>query len=119
MRCILIAIISLMPMAGRAAAADLWCMPDRLCRGDRCAPTRDEETSLRLRDFEGARPVLRSHAEDVPMRPTQQGATASWQGTDAAGAVLALSWRRSDGGFAFLRRFEGRDWTASGRCEVQ
>lgn len=119
MRCILIAIISLMPMAGRAAAADLWCMPDRLCRDETCKPTRDEESSVRLRDYASARPVLRAAAEDVPMRRVQEGATLGWRGTDGAGATQTLTWRQADGAFAYQRRLGGRAWTATGRCEVQ
>lgn len=105
--------------AGPAAAADLWCMPERLCRDGDCRPTQDEEASVRLRDFDAARPVLRSHAEDVPMRLTHDGATRQWQGRDAAGATQILAWRRQDDAFVYLRRLDGRDWTATGRCEVQ
>lgn len=112
-------IASIVGLAGQAAAADLWCMPDRICRGDACKPTRDEETSVRLQDFEAARPVLRAAAEDMPMLRVQEGATLGWRGADGAGATQTLTWRKADGAFAYQRRLDARVWTATGRCEVQ
>ena len=106
-------------LAGPVLAADLWCMPDRLCRDGQCRENRGEEASLRLRDIDGRAPMLRSGGEDVPMRATHAGATRQWQGRDGAGATEILAWRPQDGSFVALRRLEGREWTASGRCEVQ
>lgn len=111
--------VAMMMAALPVQAADLWCMPDRLCRGEVCKPTQDEETSVRLEGYGTAAPTLRVAAEDVPMQPVQDGALQGWQGRDGAGAVLDLVWRPADAAFTYRRQLDGRDWTAHGRCEVQ
>ncbi len=105
--------------AGSAQAADLWCMPSEICRGDQCKPTRDEETSVRLRGFDGRAPVLRSGGEDVPMRLVNDGDVRQWQGAAAGGAVEILAWRPATGSYVHVRRIGEREWRATGRCEVQ
>lgn len=102
-----------------AAAAELWCMPDRICKADRCVASGNEEASVRLTGADSAAPVLRADGEDVAMRALRDGATVEWQGRNSAGATESLAWRRADGHFVYQRRLDGALYTASGRCEVQ
>jgi len=117
MRNILILLAFLAP--GGAAAAELWCMPDTLCRNDVCKPTTDEESSVRLNDLDSATPTLRMNANDIPMTRTAKGDTVQWQGDDPDGGTDVLAWRPSDGAYVLVRKVDGRTFKATGRCEVQ
>lgn len=112
-------ILALTLAAGPAAAADLWCMPDRTCKADRCSASASEEASVRLTGADSAAPVLRSDGEDVAMRALRDGATVEWQGRNRAGGEESLAWSRGDGSFVYQRRLDGATYTATGRCEVQ
>ncbi len=112
-------ILALILAAGPAVAADLWCMPDQICRGGRCMAPQSEETSVRLSGADSSGPVLRSDGEDVPMRAMRDGATVEWQGRNRAGGAESLAWSRSDGSFVYQRHLDGAAYTATGRCEVQ
>lgn len=112
-------ILPLILAGGTATAADLWCMPDSICRGERCVVPQSEEESVRLTDADGARPVLRSDGEDVPMRAVRDGATVEWRGHNGAGATETLAWVRADGSFVYQRRLDDVGYKATGRCEVQ
>ena len=105
---------------GGAMAAQLWCMPDTICRtGGACHATTDTETSVRLNDKDSATPSLRTHAEDVALTRTHNGASVQWQGVSADGADEILAWRPADGSFVYLIRSQGREVRATGRCDIQ
>ena len=105
--------------AGSGHAAELWCMPDTLCSANGCGSTADEEMSVRLKDLAEQTTTLRTHAEDVVMSRTRDGDVVQWQGVNASGGAEYLEWRQSDMEFTYLIRTEGREYTATGLCEVQ
>ena len=102
-------------------AAELWCMPSKICVWDgRCHKNTDTEQSMRLHDWQGASPMMRVHAESIAMTRTKDGEQVQWQGQNQSGEVETLTWRMADGAFAYIHRAEdGRKWKATGRCEVQ
>jgi len=102
-----------------AQAAELWCMPDTLCNATGCKPTTNEEVSVRLKDVKASSTTLRTHAEDVPMSRSRDGDVVQWQGVNATGGAEFLAWRQSDMEFTYLIRSEGREYSATGLCEVQ
>ena len=104
-----------------AVAAELWCMPQSICRADgSCHATTDEETSLRLADIDADATTLRAHAETVAMtRSTADGAVA-WSGTNAAGDAEAVIWTKADRAFTYTQtQKSGAVWKSVGTCEVQ
>jgi hypothetical protein len=104
---------------GISKAAELWCMPDTLCNATGCKPTTNEEVSVRLQDLQASTTTLRTHAEDVAMERTRDGDVVQWQGVNANGAAEYLAWRQSDMEFTYLIRSDGREYSATGLCEVQ
>jgi hypothetical protein len=102
-----------------AHAAELWCMPDTLCNPTGCKPTTNEEVSVRLKDVKARSTTLRTHAEDVAMSRTRVGDVVQWQGMNESGGAEYLAWRQSDMEFTYLVRSEGREYSATGLCEVQ
>lgn len=113
----LITLVLLMP--ANAIAAELWCMPDTLCREAVCKPIADEESSVRLNDLASATPILRMDAKDIAMTRTIDGDTVQWQGDDPDGGIDILAWRRADNAYVLVRKVDGRTFKASGTCEVQ
>ena len=114
----LILLAALMPLP--AAAAELWCMPETLCRGEDCQSTTDEETSVRLADMEAPATTMRAHAEDVPMARKEAGDLVEWTGTNSGGATEVLIWTRADNAFTHtVTQADGASRKAHGYCEVQ
>ncbi len=107
--------------AAPALAAELWCMPQTICRADgSCHATTDEETSLRLADMEADATTMRAHAETVAMtRSTAAGAVA-WSGTNAQGDAEVVIWTKADTAFTYTQTQKSGDvWKSVGTCEVQ
>ena len=98
-------------------AADLWCMPDTICRNGKCHATTDTESSVRLHDPDGKAPVLRADAEDIPMTKTHNGAVVQWEGVNDFGLRKVLAVQASD--YVYVTRHPVGDDTASGHREVQ
>lgn len=114
----LILLAGLMPAP--ALAAELWCMPQTICRGDDCQATTDEESSIRFVDMDAGETALRSHAEDVPMARTDGGETVTWAGTNSGGVAEQVIWTRADNAFTYtVTHADGSTRTATGFCEVQ
>ena len=103
-----------------AMAAELWCMPETICRGGECHSTTDEETSVRFADMEAAQTTMRAHAEDVPMTRASGDTAVEWSGINSGGAAEYLIWTRADNAFTYLiSQTDGRIRKANGTCEVQ
>lgn len=103
-----------------AMAAELWCMPQTICRGAECHSTTDEETSVRFADMDAAETTMRAHAEDVPMARTPGDAAVEWAGVNSGGATEYLIWTRADNAFTYVvTQTDGRIRKATGTCEVQ
>ena len=117
LRLVVILILTACP----AAAFELWCMPDKMCRDDTCRPTDDEEASVRLHDAGTKTPTLRSSAEDIPMRRTHEGDVTQWEGVNGNGGAEVLAVRMATGAFVYrvLPKGDSAVFTARGRCEVQ
>ncbi len=107
-------------MPAPAFAAELWCMPETICRGEECHSTTDEESSVRLADMDAAQTTMRAHAEDVPMTRTDGDAAVEWSGTNSGAAAEVLIWTRADNAFTYtVTHADGTSRKANGYCEVQ
>jgi len=118
-RLLLLALLTPLP----AHAVDLWCMPEKICAGENCDITFDEESSLRLANPDGPTPTLRSHAETIVMSKTYDADTVQWQGVNDRGEPEILAYRPATMRFTYL---VGRDdnpehgqYKATGVCDVQ
>lgn len=103
-----------------AMAAELWCMPETICRGDDCVSTTDEESSIRFADLDAAETTLRSDAEDIAMTRKDGAEAVEWVGTNALGAAEFVIWTRADNAFTYtVTQTDGAIRKAVGYCEVQ
>ena len=119
MRKTFLLIAGLMPAP--AMAAELWCMPETICRWDgSCTSTTDEETSLRLADVDAQATTLRVHAETIPMLPQKGDGVVEWAGTNVGGGAEYVIWTTADNAFTYTEtQTSGDVWKATGYCEVQ
>ena len=119
MRKILLILAALLPAP--AMAAELWCMPETICRADgSCKSTMDEETSLRLADMDADATTMRVHAETIPMARTQGQGVVEWAGTNTGGGAEYVIWTQADNAFTYTETHPSGDlWKATGYCEVQ
>jgi hypothetical protein len=119
MRHIVIVIATLLPFPG--IAAELWCMPDTLCRPDgSCRATTDEESSIRLADLQAESSTLRADAEDIVLTRLTGGTVVEWAGTDGFGRAISLIWTVDDMGYTYsITESGGAVFKDSGVCEVQ
>ena len=118
----LILLAALLPAP--AMAAELWCMPETICRGEECHSTTDEETSVRFADMNAGETTMRAHAEDVPMTrangDSDGDTTVEWSGTNSGGVAEYLIWTRADNAFTYVvTHADGKTRKANGYCEVQ
>ena len=114
----LILLAALLPAP--AMAAELWCMPETICRGEECHSTTDEETSVRFANMDAGETTMRAHAEDVPMTRQDGDTTVEWSGTNSGGVAEYLIWTRADNAFTYVvTHADGKTRKANGYCEVQ
>ena len=102
-------------------AAELWCMPDTLCRPDgTCKSTTDEESSIRLANMKTKNTTMRAHSETIPMKRTKAGTAVEWRGTNENGAAEYVIWSTTTNAFTYTEANQNGDvWKATGTCEVQ
>lgn len=118
MRKILTVLALLLPAP--SFAAELWCMPETICRGDECVSTTDEESSIRFADMDTKTTTLRSHAEDVMMTRKDGAEAVEWSGVNAAGLAEYVVWTRADNAYTYtVTGSDGAVRKAVGYCEVQ
>ena len=119
MRKILTLIAALTPAP--AMAAELWCMPETICRADgRCKSTTDEETSLRLANLAAKKTTMRSHVETIAMQRQKAGTAVEWRGTNERGGMEYVIWSKTTDAFTYtISDTDGSVWKSTGYCEVQ
>jgi len=107
-------------MPAPAIAAELWCMPDRICHGTKCKANTDEEVSVRITDPDGPKPMMRAFAEDVPMVQSTEGDLVRFNGTNEFQVNMILDLNPADMTYIMTSRLLGNeDSTYTGTCEVQ
>ena len=116
---ILTLMAALLPMP--AMAAELWCMPDTLCRADgSCRATTDEESSIRLADLQAESSTLRADAQDIALTRLTGGTVIEWAGTDDMGRAVSLIWTVEGMAYTYtITETGGGVFKDSGVCEVQ
>lgn len=119
MRKILVLTAALLPAP--AMAAELWCMPDTICRANgKCHATTDEESSLRVQDMKAKKTTMRSHAETVSMLRQKAGSAVEWRGTNERGGREYVIWSKTTNAFTYtISGSDGAVWKSTGVCEVQ
>jgi hypothetical protein len=119
MRKTILLIAALLPAP--ALAAELWCMPESLCKPDgKCRSTTDEESSLRLHDLTKKKTTMRSHAETIPMKRTESGTAVEWRGRNERGGKEYVIWSSTAKSFTYtVTDKDGAIWKSVGFCEVQ
>ncbi len=112
-------LVALLPAPG--FAAELWCMPDTICRPNgKCHATTDEESSLRLQDMVTKKTTMRSHAETIAMTRKKSGTAVEWRGTSASGDREYVIWSKVTNAFTYsIADPDGSVWKSTGVCEVQ
>ncbi len=116
---ILILTAALLPSP--ALAAELWCMPQTLCRADgSCRATTDAENSIRLADLQAQASTLRADAENIMLTRKTGGTVVEWGGTDGMGRAVQLIWTVSDMSYTYtITETGGAVFKDIGVCEVQ
>jgi hypothetical protein len=119
MRKILTVLALLLPVP--SFAAELWCMPETICRGDGiCNSTTDEESSLRLHNLKAKKTTMRSHTETVPMTRKKAGDAVEWRGKNERGDTEYVIWSKATNAFTYtISAPDGAVWKSTGYCEVQ
>lgn len=103
-------------------AAELWCMPDKICTNDKCQQNTDTESSVRLRDPDGAKPVMRAYAEDIAVTKSETKTKVQWYGVSNIGTAnvsMTLAMRKSDLKFTLDQSGAFGEIVSTGQCEVQ
>lgn len=115
---ILIAVLAAAPVE----AAEMWCMPDKICTNDTCKKNTDTESSVRLHDPDGATPVMRAYAEDISVTKIKDDTKVVWQGTAPladTSITITLALRKSDMTFTLSQFGDFGKIISTGLCEVQ
>ena len=114
---ILILIAVLLPAP--AMAYDVWCMPDKICYGTKGKANTDEEVSVRITDADGAKPIMRAFAEDVPMVQTADSNSVRFIGSNEFQITMILDLNPADMTYTMASRLLAKDdITYAGLCEV-
>ena len=115
-----ILILTAVLLPAPAMAYDLWCMPDKICYGTKCKANTDEEVSVRITDADGAKPIMRAFAEDVPMVQTVDSDSVGFTGSNEFQITMILDLNAADMTYTLTsRQLANDDTTYSGLCEVQ
>ena len=119
MRKILVAAALLFPTS--LLGAELWCMPDAVCRSNgKCSANSDEESSLRIHHMRAAMSTMRSHVETIKMARSKAGTSVEWTGTNEFGGQEFIIWDKSTNAFTYtITNADGTQWKSTGVCEVQ
>ena len=119
MRNVILALAALFPAP--VMAAELWCMPETLCRPDgTCKSTTDAETSLRIADLTGKETTMRAHAETISIKQTKAGSAVEWRGSNERSGKEYMIWSTTTNAFTYTVMDQTGDvWKSTGLCEVQ
>jgi hypothetical protein len=114
-------ILAVLLLPAPVYGAELWCMPDTVCRTNgNCYANTDEESSLRIHDMKAAKTTMRSHAETIAMVRTKAGTAVEWRGTNENGGIEYVIWSKKTGAFTYtVAQPDGALRKATGTCEVQ